>query len=574
MPAFEFLSAFSRLRSQLAIILAAAMLPAGVLAVVQVLTVANREKAARLAIATDDAELRAEEERKLLLNFQGTIRQEAIEISARLQAGADCEMLLDQVVARHEWMPEAVILDQSGTAICGADVPVSVAGLHEWEDEFLPSPRFVIGAARSGSIDGKPEIFAYFPISVPEYEGFALAGALTLSAIRRVVDDSFTERPFGLIGNHGLPLVMRNQDPDGWLPDDRASLTGPGTRVIRAIGEDGIERDYIAHDLLRDQVWAVSALRVPGFWDIALGSRGIAIMTPLILWVIAVSVAFVAIDLLVTRHVRSLQRVARAIGQGDFAVRASGIKSAPVEIRELGAAIDRMADNLGDREDRLRDLLSTQRSLLLEVHHRVKNNLQMISSLINIQLRRAEDPRARDTLRLVQDRIHSLALVHQSLYATERLDHVALGQLVRDLCEHLRDSLKPVGSTITTRFNLDDVTVDAAVATPVALFVTEAMANVFKHAVRQGVETVIEISLTAEGEDFALTIANDNADLDNGTTDGPSGLGVRLMDGFARQLDGSIEREKSGKRHEITLTAPQARPGESFEIRHAREGEG
>src|SRR5690606_40276830 len=101
-----------------------------------------------------------------------------------------------------------------------------------------------------------------------------------------------------------------------------------------------------------------------------------------------------------------------------------------------------------DRDLDMRDALERQKNLILEIHHRVKNNLQMVTSLINIQLRRAKSADEREALRFLEDRVQSLAVVHQHLYGSEELDRIPMDELVRDICERLKISMTPVGASV------------------------------------------------------------------------------------------------------------------------------
>lgn len=568
----RWISAFRNLRAQLAIIIAAAMLPAGLVAVLQAISNAEQQVAQRTTLLESDAYIQASEERDTLVEIRESLSTAARLIAKSRFSRETCTEIASSIGEGHRWFAGAMFLDADGAPVCGSGKVQDVGALSEWR-EFTRLRRFTIGVPRPGTATGERVAAAYLPIAAADQAFFAVAAEIRLSFLRslskQIGGEDRSELLFALVGNDGETFAITNAESDDWLPADTESLRSFVPRTVSALSKDGQSRHYVSHPLVAGQLWALTGAPTTGFWRLLISDQGFAIWSPIILWLIAVGVAYFAIDRLVTRHVTYLRRVAKKIGDGELDTRVRAFEGAPTEIRQLGSAVGWMADNLSQRDEELRRLLATQRSLLLEVHHRVKNNLQMISSLMNLQIRRSNSASERQNLQMVQDRIHGLALVHQSLYATERLDHVALDQLIRDLSAHLAQSLSPSREGIEFEFVLEPVTVDAEVATPVALFLTEAVGNVFKHAITDRSIQVIKVSLQ-DGEDaFRLSIANAISN-PNDVTDGENrtGLGSRLMDDFARQLGGQLSRETENGFFRLTLFAPKARKsGGEFAIR-------
>ncbi|MEL6766723.1 MAG: histidine kinase dimerization/phosphoacceptor domain -containing protein [Pseudomonadota bacterium] len=578
-----------KLRAQLAVIIAAALLPAGVVAVLQALANADQQLDQQRALLVSEAQLEASEERDLLVEAREAIRTAARNVALEWRRDRACSNAFQALETAHTWSRRAVLLNEEGEVTCGSWPAPSVAGLSEWSNEFRPLPRFTIGPARLGlRREGASEelttdrfMVAYQPVPGGETQAFAIGVAIDITALSRLSerpDDAVADRPFALVGNEGVLLVNGGTD-DTWLPTEMQPFLSFRMLEEDMEGLDGVVRHYLAHPIIPGQVWAITGEQTLGFWDVALGQPGIAIVTPILLWIIAISVAYVAIDRLVTRHVARLHRVTNRIGRGELDFEIAVPDSAPLEIERLYDAIRRMAASLAERDARLHELLSAQKSLLLEVHHRVKNNLQMVSSLMNIQIRRLPNRDAKDALQLVQDRIHGLALVHQNLYSAERLDHVALDQLARDVALYLGQSFNAPASELDFEFQLEEVTVDAATATPAALFLTEAVSNVFKHAVTPHGRVKVVIRLTRHDGEFALSVCNPvpraadrAARLGVVAPDEPSGLGTRLMTSFAQQLSGSFERRQEGDVFVVTLRAPLGEERARFSIRRRAEG--
>jgi two-component sensor histidine kinase len=136
-------------------------------------------------------------------------------------------------------------------------------------------------------------------------------------------------------------------------------------------------------------------------------------------------VAWFAAEQLVTRYIRRLGRAIRAFASGSRVVGDLDMEGAPAEIREVGQAFLRMTDTILHDEAELEDTVHQREVLLREVHHRVKNNLQLIASIMNMQMRRAKSPETKALMRGLQERVMSLATVHKELYQTTGLDRRA-----------------------------------------------------------------------------------------------------------------------------------------------------
>lgn len=563
-------SRWSNLRTQLALIVAIALSPAGILAVFQAITFAEDEADRVIQRLEDRARIEASRERESLVEIRENLSAMARLLAAADLSGSKCDDVLRSLALGKPWLQSAVALSKDGTVICGDTLFLGGNQPAGWK-EFVRAPRFTLGSPRANVGGGAETIVAYYPIHSADRPLFALGAAIHMSYFTRLISeidhDGITRLPIALIDNRGNILAESGANGTLWLPGDTAFVRKIISRTSPARGRDGIDRNLISQPLIVGQLWAVTGVPSVGFWDVLLTRRGLGVLAPILLWFIAVAVTYLTIDRIVTKHVIYLRRVTERIGHGDLATPIRSFSGAPDEIHALGEAVRQMATSLSDRDIRLRELLATQRSLLLEIHHRVKNNLQMISSLMNMQLRNVDDTASRHALQTIQDRIHGLALVHQNLYATERLDHVALDHLVRDIASHLSASLVSENVEVVFDFELDPVVVDADVATPIALFLTEALGNVFKHArVDDNVQT-ISVVLSQDDDAFSLEIRN--AAVDAGATQvasGPSGLGSRLIQGFARQLGGAVDIRRDDGTYIVCLAAPTSRNSGPFKL--------
>lgn len=552
----------TRLRSRLALIIAVALAPAGMLALVQGVNGIDAAAERRSEQLKAQSLAAIDKERAAVMEIRQAVRLTAAALRTEMRETGGCAQSFAELGAKHDWATRALILKRNGESACGEGPPVTLAGDADW-DSFLSDPRYFISTQQRESAIGARSFMIFQPLWGGGETTYALAVGVDFDYLRRLAHPGPGQPAVTLLNRVGEAVFPGEDAGAARLPEDRARLLPYNDRQFDAVGGDGLNRTYFSSALEPGQLWAVTSALEPSWRAILLGPEGRVILTPLALWLIAVIAAYFAIDALVTRHVGALRRTAVRIGHGELDAPMRDFRDAPAEIRALADAIGAMAVNLGERDNRLRDTLDVQRRLLLEVHHRVKNNLQTISSMMNLESRRARDPESRHALRVIQDRIHSLAMVHQNLYATKNLEEVALDQLTLDISAHIVASLAAAGAEDSVKTDLDPVVVPTAIATPVALFLSETLSNAFKHG---GKTPTVKITLKREGEMFFLTIRNS---VDGERRDEPdgSGLGIRLMEGFARQIDGDLKVTNLPDAFEACLSGPIAPPAELFQVR-------
>jgi PAS domain S-box-containing protein len=216
-------------------------------------------------------------------------------------------------------------------------------------------------------------------------------------------------------------------------------------------------------------------------------------------------------------------------------------------------------------EAKIKASLAEKEVLLKEIHHRVKNNLGIVSSLLQMQCRRTEDPQATAILRDSQNRIASIALVHEKLYRSEDLANIDFAQYIPDLTTHLFDSYNVSSGSVQLNIQVDDVSLDIETAIPCGLIINELVSNALKYAFpdnRQGeiqlrLYQECEFSLDKQHQDTLILIIRDNGiglptDFNSNQT---KTLGITLVYGLVKQLRGSIEiKSQQGTEFKITFT--------------------
>lgn len=203
-------------------------------------------------------------------------------------------------------------------------------------------------------------------------------------------------------------------------------------------------------------------------------------------------------------------------------------------------------------------LVAHKETLVREVHHRVKNNLQVVASLLHLQARRLDAAAAHEIARDVGGRIRTLALVHEKLYQGDDVEHIDAPAFFSDLAAMLvaASALRPDAVHVQTE--VDEVALPADVAVPLALAAAELIANACEHAFPDGAGT-IRLGLHAENGALTLDVQDDGtgAALDLDAT--PS-LGLRLVADMARQLGGVAEALPSRQGTHVRIEAPLPAP--------------
>jgi PAS domain S-box-containing protein len=205
-------------------------------------------------------------------------------------------------------------------------------------------------------------------------------------------------------------------------------------------------------------------------------------------------------------------------------------------------------------EEKIRNSLREKEALLKEIHHRVKNNLQVVTSLLGLQSRAATDEQTRKMFQESQNRIHSMALLHESLYQSNNLSMIAFPDYIRQLASHLFHSYGVGGDRIHLRTNLDELYLNLDSAVPCGLIINELVSNSLKYAFPGGREGEVRIELREHSDGLARLVVADNgiglrSDIDWSTA---RSLGLRLVRSLAEQLGAKIE-VKSNTGTEVQL---------------------
>jgi PAS domain S-box-containing protein len=239
--------------------------------------------------------------------------------------------------------------------------------------------------------------------------------------------------------------------------------------------------------------------------------------------------------------------------------------SLPDESGELRSILSLVLDITERRraDEKLKEALHEKEVLLKEVHHRVKNNMQVLSSLVSLQSDGVEDPATRDLLGDFRDQVRTMALVHESLYQSESLAHINFAEYASGLTAYLARAHGHENSAVRLTLDVEPVSLPIESAVPCGLILNELVTNAYKHAFRDRPAGEIVVRLRADSAGrVSLAVRDDGkgmpADLD--WRHAPS-LGLRLVQMLTRQVRGAVEwRQPEGGGTEFVVEFP-GKPG-------------
>jgi two-component sensor histidine kinase len=192
--------------------------------------------------------------------------------------------------------------------------------------------------------------------------------------------------------------------------------------------------------------------------------------------------------------------------------------------------------------ERLKALVALKTVSLTEIHHRVKNNLQIVSSLLRLQSNKFADPAVRDVFTECRDRINAMARLHEELYNEHGQSHLNFAPHLRELAEMLLRSHKPAGCNLTLNVSSDRVPLDLDQSILLSLIANELLLNSLKHAFHRRAAGKVDAELHRTRDQVTLTIRDDGNGIvpRQSETEGQRGTGIDLVQAISRQLGGEF----------------------------------
>lgn len=506
------------------------------------------ERLAKLAAARQDT---------VIENARVVVTAVAERLAANDARAADCREYLRSWLEQFAATTSLSLFDRQGLRICAADgveLP-SDASERGWFEEAREATGFTLGGYSVGE-SGTPLLVAAYPIR----RGDSFRGAVALGIDLRWLN--FLSQTIELpedttvtaLGSGGEVLLHNAADPSedvarvGALPSQQAlsEMSGMTSGTLRTKNAAESPRIYgVQKTSSGDMVVAVG--HTP-YLDYATYREALlhTLLAPLTVLLLALIAAGYASEAFVARYVRALTRTAEAIEEGDLSARTE-IPYSRYEIGRLAAAFDGMAAAIEHDEEELKSLVEQREMLIRELNHRVKNNLQIVLSMLRSAGR--DDPGTRERLSALAGRIQTLAQIHQLLYQRYDTTVPSLSSYVRELTGLLSEFYQMDIELAHVGTEVDDVDLALSQCIDFGLILNELVANAQKHAFGENEPGHISIEVLAEGLEGGphvhLIVADDGIGLPaEFSLDSASSTGSRLLKGLAQQLNGEIWAER------------------------------
>jgi two-component sensor histidine kinase len=348
------------------------------------------------------------------------------------------------------------------------------------------------------------------------------------------------------------------ESAEAGAPRDRSLVTLAVEHPISfsAASQSGPDREFSVVPVSGGELFVL------GIWP-AHTTQNVAVFTvpflaPALIWLASLVAAWLAVEALVNRPVRLLNVAINEFSNGNRMVRAVDVRGASLEIREIAQSFHMMTTAVIRDEAELKDTLHQKEVLLREVHHRVKNNLQIIASIMNMHGRRARTPETRQAIKELQSRVMSLATIHGALYQTEDVGDVNASNLVSAIARQTVTGASGPNRRFDLRQDLADIQMAPDQAVTLALLVGEGLMNVVANACRTGPGLApLEVRLTRTGPDTATV------EIHGSTGDGDRSLPLEMEDSvrfsallmqvFASKIGGKLEQVVSNGKNAVTV---------------------
>ncbi|MBK8160906.1 MAG: hypothetical protein IPK59_19795 [Rhodospirillaceae bacterium] len=349
-----------------------------------------------------------------------------------------------------------------------------------------------------------------------------------------------------MLDRHGAVLVSSRGDGERALETLPAkpivdSIIRDGVRSLEAPGLDGQQRIYAVNALGNNGLFIIFSLPRAAVIDPLLRDLMIQIGILCLVSIAGMMAALFGARQLVTRWTERLTDAANSMSLGNLFADTE-LRGAPSEIRQLGETLKAMATRIEHREADLRESLAQKQLMLREIHHRVKNNLQIVTSLLNLYARLPRGDAFKQALSDLQMRINALALVHRHLYESEDLKEIDLAPFMKNLCALLQDGSGISSRRVTMRFEFPNMRMIGDRAVPLALLTTEILTNCFKHAFpNQGTGSIsVSMAVAEDGEACLSIVDNGIGPAARGNGDPVGTMGATLIAAFTKQLGGTM----------------------------------
>lgn len=480
--------------------------------------------------------------------------------------GFYCEPRLTALVARLEGLAALARYSSTGEPACVSRASVAVPERHVRDEDWFQRLKRGEEVAMQWTAEEPGALVVATRSERPlgAFQG-AMTALIPLTALQPDVRDPAlpADAQAALVDASGR--ILTATDPTAFALDDRAAIAAwtarardGDTPLFEARDGQGRRQVYAGAPLSGRDVFVLLSAPAPGLLSWARLNPFGTLLLPLAAWLATFAAVMLLSERIVVRWLGYLERVAAIYARGRFSVRPVQAEHAPAEIRVLARTLGALGDTITRRDRALMEALDEKDALMREIHHRVKNNLQIISSLLSMQQRAVADPGARAALGDTRQRISALALIYRILYQSEPIREADSRTVLRELVGQMIAGEAVRGPLVTTSVEADPLAIDPDKLAPLALWLVEAVSNAQKHAFA-GRGGDLQVRFRVNGETSVLEVQDDGPGVDAAAS---AGVGRTLMIAFAKQLRGEAEivpGPEGGSIARLTFATPKAR---------------
>jgi len=531
---------------RIALMLTLAILPLGIIAVAQTQNAINSaEETYRAGLSAQTSRLVAPE-REALQSARGITQGLANALAVLGPSDVICTDLMKYSSQRNDDVVFLGYIDADRRSECNNYGVAYDFSQIDTLGRAVEQAELTISYNRSGGASQMPVVIMRQPVYSEQgvFRGFVTLSMLSEKMSAARAGEGLESDAVVVTFNDDGTVLTSDTVSGGYeqfMPSQTAlvDLVGQGSQLFSEAAQGGETRDFSVVPILEGKVYGLAS------WQSAqplMRDRAFSTFTlffPLVMWLISLVVALLAIRLQVIRPIRILGRQMRDFAEGRRVFESDTLNNAPSELREIGETFSIMAQKVVRDEADLENTVHERDVLIKEVHHRVKNNLQLMSSILNMQSRNAPNTDTRSALRKVQDRLTSLAAVHRGLYETPQVSQVRVDALLGDLLGQLAKLGEGGDAPLDVDLQFEQVTLVPDQAGPLAMLAAEGFTNALKYTTagddgRRRIRVrlyphdsgpdmlMFEISNTVQSEFHAET---------------EEGLGLKLIQAFCAQLD-------------------------------------
>jgi two-component sensor histidine kinase/uncharacterized membrane protein YqaE (UPF0057 family) len=545
------------LRSQILRIVVAALLPLIAVALWQGAQAVEDSRNAVTARLKTNARIVAEQEREPFTILKHTLTFAAALPEVR-EIGARCSATLAGALQGTQKIANFVRTDSAGLARCSGleFTPGEDLSGYPWWRERAGRRTLYVASPEIGAISRRLILITVLPLfsTSGAFQGTLSAG-VSISDMARSIKAHQARLPGAVLltDEDGAAMIPSEKVAFARLEGVMAAQDAPQT--VTAL--NGTRWTYVSAPVYDGQIMVVYAEPANSVIRAAWTRLLPSLLLPMLALVLTSGAIWFVVRRSIVRWLDQLRQVTGRIAAGDYAVSLGQFAAAPSELADFAADLTLMARAIDEQETSLRRAYHEKSVLMREVNHRVKNNLQIIASLLALQSANVKDTKALNALNQARMRIGGLGLIYRLLYEGEQdEDHgqVDVSKLVSELCAQLstnyRNRASPALECQSQEFFLG-----GEPAIPLTLLIVEAVTNAYHHAFADYSEGVIFVRVLREGDTALLEIADNGVGFVVGSAAGGT-IGLNLMQAYTEQIDGKLDISSGAQGSVISVRFP------------------